>query len=286
VIKFHTVLSLLEYQQSLDFSKLEQRKEMHLHFSDNSKQDAPTTYEHMEVLVNQLQAKNVFKEGSWMLDNTDGCSKQYRCGTALYLLATRLCLAQHRIEGVKSETKSNKGEQHAKMKAQHYHVQNLREIRSASTRMLSVGFPSVRGQKNNELGAMYNLQADPDLGMRHVAVRRIPCGCNAYIEQLKQPWLPQIKKEEHLRYARNELCALWPVFEGCNDWLIVVLVPKANANEEEIEEAQAIALHRIATQMSEKVQHGNYGAFSTEDPHADGYYIVQWTSDPYTLQED
>jgi hypothetical protein len=356
-VEFHTVSSLVEYQQSLDFSKLEQRKEMHSHFSDNSKQDAPTTYEHMEVLVNHLQAENVFKEGSWMLDNTDGCSKQYRCGTALYLLAllavtygivvdraigapghgkndvdgynavdkqflekkmclidtpdaeisdrrmaahamvetaslsfadecARLCSAQHRIQGVKSETKSNKREQHAKMKARHYHVQNPREIRFASTRMLAVGFPSVRGQKNNGLGAMYNLRAEPDLGLKHVAVRRIPCGCDACVEQLKQPWLPGIKKEEQLRYARNELCALWPVFEGCNDWLIVVLVPKADADEEEIEEAQAVALHGLATRMSEKVQHGNYGAFSTEDPHADGYYIVQWTSDPYTLQED
>jgi hypothetical protein len=356
-VEFHTVSSLEEYQQSLDFSKLEQRKEMHSHFSDNSKQDAPTTYEHMEVLVNHLQAENVFKEGSWMLDNTDGCSKQYRCGTALYLLAllavtygivvdraigapghgkndvdgynavdkqflekkmclidtpdaeisdrrmaahamvetaslsfanecARLCSAQHRIGGVKSEAKSNKREQHAKMKARHYHVQNPKEIRFANTRMLAVGFPSVRGQKNNGLGAMYNLRADPDLGMRHVAVRRIPCGCDACIEQLKQPWMPGIKKEEQLRYARNELCALWPVFEGCNDWLIVVLVPKADADEEEIEEAQAVALHGLATRMSEKVQHGNYGAFSTEDPHADGYYIVQWTSDPYTLQED
>jgi hypothetical protein len=31
---------------------------------------------------------------------------------------------------------------------------------------------------------------------------------------------------------------------------------------------------------------GNYGAFSTDDPEADGYYIVQWTGDPHTLQED
>jgi hypothetical protein len=68
--------------------------------------------------------------------------------------------------------------------------------------------------------------------------------------------------------------------------LIVVLLPKANADKEEIEEAQVVAIHGLATQMSEKVQHGNYGAFSTKDPHADGYYIVQRTSDPYTLQED
>eukprot|EP00966_Prymnesium_polylepis_P149338 3450181-Prymnesium_polylepis.1 len=29
-----------------------------------------------------------------------------------------------------------------------------------------------------------------------------------------------------------------------------------------------------------------YGAFSTSDQDADGYYLVQWIGEPYTLQED
>ena len=31
---------------------------------------------------------------------------------------------------------------------------------------------------------------------------------------------------------------------------------------------------------------GKYGAFSTLDEDADGYYIIKFTSEPYTLQED
>jgi hypothetical protein len=61
--------------------------EFHSHFSDNSKQDAATTHEHMDRLVNLLLERGVLKRGSWVLDHTDGCAKQYRCGTALYLLA-------------------------------------------------------------------------------------------------------------------------------------------------------------------------------------------------------
>ena len=34
------------------------------------------------------------------------------------------------------------------------------------------------------------------------------------------------------------------------------------------------------------IEEEKYGAFSTLDEDADGYYIVQWTSTPYTLQED
>jgi hypothetical protein len=64
-----------------------QRMEFHSHFSDNSKQDAATIHKHMDHLVNLLFEISVTKRGSWMLDNTDGCTKQYRCGMALYLLA-------------------------------------------------------------------------------------------------------------------------------------------------------------------------------------------------------
>jgi hypothetical protein len=57
-------------------------------------------------------------------------------------------------------------------------------------------------------------------------------------------------------------------------------------NDDEAEEAQAYALKGNETINSEQVEMGNYGAFSTDDPEVDGYYIVQWTGDPHTLQED
>ena len=71
-----------------------------------------------------------------------------------------------------------------------------------------------------------------------------------------------------------------------NDWKIINLKPRADADEDELEEAHAYALNGIETMNSEKVEIGNHGAFATNDPDADGYYVVQWTSDPYTLQDD
>jgi hypothetical protein len=38
--------------------------------------------------------------------------------------------------------------------------------------------------------------------------------------------------------------------------------------------------------MAERVNVGSFGALSTEDPDANRYYVVEWTSDPCTLQED
>ena len=71
-----------------------------------------------------------------------------------------------------------------------------------------------------------------------------------------------------------------------NDWHLVDLVPGKGNDPAEIEQAQTIVLESIAERYSEEVQVGNFGAFMTSDMEADGYYVVQWTSDPYTLQAD
>ena len=42
----------------------------------------------------------------------------------------------------------------------------------------------------------------------------------------------------------------------------------------------------IATRMSEKILTTKYGAMRIGDDSTDRYYIAQWTSEPYTLQED
>ena len=59
----------------------------HSHFSDDSRQDAATTHAHMTVLLKQLKEIGELCAGMTLWDYTDGCMKQYRCGTALYLLS-------------------------------------------------------------------------------------------------------------------------------------------------------------------------------------------------------
>jgi hypothetical protein len=87
-IHVHTLESLQAFAESGDILDLNKSlMEFHSHFSDNSKQDAATTHEHMDRLVNLLLERGVLKRSSWILDHTDGCAKQYRCGTAMYLLA-------------------------------------------------------------------------------------------------------------------------------------------------------------------------------------------------------
>jgi hypothetical protein len=357
-VHLHTLESLTAYAETHEIWNLnEPRMEFHSHFSDNSKQDAATTHEHMDRLVNLLLQRGVLKCGGWILDHTDGCAKQYRCGTALYLLAllavsygivvdwaigapghgkcevdganavdkrfietkmclieapdceassrrmsahamagealtsfaaecARICSTRERSEGVKSEMKSKKREDSSRMKARFYHVEDQSLVRFGSVKMKAVGFQSSRGETRNGISAMYNLRADPDLGMHRIAVRRIPCACIPCIAQLQRLWLPGVTAKEQPRYSRNSQCTLFGIFDGLNDWQIIGLSPNANSNDDEMEEAQAYALKGIETINSELVENGNYGAFSTDDPDADGYYIVQWTGDPFTLQDD
>ena len=44
-------------------------------------------------------------------------------------------------------------------------------------------------------------------------------------------------------------------------------------------------LEDLTLQILEGVKIGNYGAFETSDQNvSSGYYVVKWTSEPYTLQ--
>jgi hypothetical protein len=125
-------------------------------------------------------------------------------------------------------------------------------------------------------------------------MRRIPCACEACLEQLKQPWDAKLERKDQPRYSKgDQKCELWPIFEGLNDWHIVELsrVPAKIAAleklaQEELFDAQDTILNGIAEEMAEGIEAGKIGAFSTEDEETSGYYLVEWKSEAYTLQED
>jgi hypothetical protein len=326
---------------------------MHSHFSDTSRQDARTTHTHLKALLDHLFQNYLIQPGWLILDDTDGCAKQYRSATALYLLsliavtyhvvydraigapghgkdevdglnavdkrfiaekmslvmtpeanesckriaseamvegvsksiaeeAARLCSDMTRMEGVKSEGKYQKREASAAMKKRHYHVHDENSTEHVNLNMKCQPFLAV-SQTSNGLKAMYNIRADPDLGLGRVAVRRIPCACEDCRDQLMQEWEPNVEASKQSRYASSTTCDLWEIFEGLNDWNIVQLMPRDDNDEDEIEIIHRIVLDAKVESLS--VLAGKNGAFRTEDPDSDGYYLVKWSSAPYELQE-
>ena len=62
----------------------EENSEFHSHLSDDSRQDASTTHAHMTSMLNELKKGNTLKPKCTIWKSTDGCCKQYRCGSSLY----------------------------------------------------------------------------------------------------------------------------------------------------------------------------------------------------------
>ena len=337
-------ITLEELQKSV-------RMEMHSHFSDDSKQDAASTFDNMEVLLEILLEQGRFtKNGGYtLLDNTDGCAAQYRSANALYLisllavayglvidravgapghgkdlvdglnavdkrflqemmkrlgladkeianrmdpvvmekgvlkslaeLCLKACSNKNRKEGVKSAGKYAKREAAAAMRERHYHLGKPQSTFWGLCMQVVDGFlRGKKGEKHNGLRAMYHLIADPELGLGRVAVRRIPCGCDGCYKHLKKPIAD--------RYKPHKDCKDYLLYEGLNDWHILTLGPKTPGAAEQVEEAKVIVVQGTTEEVGKHIKKGSIGAFSTDDPDADGYYIVEWLGEPFVLEED
>ena len=66
----------------------EEKMHFHFHFADKSPQNATSTNEHMDVMINMLLDQGLLTRGkSTMYAVTDGCGKQCICGNALMFLS-------------------------------------------------------------------------------------------------------------------------------------------------------------------------------------------------------
>ncbi len=142
-----------------------------------------------------------------------------------------------------------------------------------------------KGQFNG-ICAHYNIRTDPDLGMDWAAVRWVACGCGPCKDQLKRPWVLGGSITAQPRYAVNKDCELWPSYEGANNWKIVTLMPKTEADKKVVRESLCCVLNALVACMSLMMREGHIGAAGTTDEKAMGYYFVKWLSKTYTLQED
>jgi hypothetical protein len=72
---------------------------------------------------------------------------------------------------------------------------------------------------------------------------------------------------------------------GLNGWHIVELAPRKDNDSQEVEEANRLVVKSWADRAEETIKEGENRAFQTEDPNANGYYLVQWLGQPYQLEE-
>ena len=59
-----------------------------------------------------------------------------------------------------------------------------------------------------------------------------------------------------------------------------------NVTLEEEEKVYEIILHGIEAGINKRILIGNFGAMRTNDEATQGYYLVKWITEPYTVQGD
>ena len=117
-------------------------------------------------------------------------------------------------------------------------------------------------------------------------MRRVACGCGPCKDQLQRPWALRGSITAQPCYAVNKDCKFWPSYEGANNWKIVALMPKMEADKKVVRESLRCILNALVACMTLMMREGHIGAVSTTDEEAMGYYLVKWLSKPYTLQKD
>ena len=83
---------------------------------------------------------------------------------------------------------------------------------------------------------------------------------------------------------KSSLC--WNTFESLKDWNIITINKTSENNTDKNDEVFGTILRGVETRMSKKILVTIFDATRIDDESTDGYYIVQWTSESYTLQED
>jgi hypothetical protein len=120
------------------------------------------------------------------------------------------------------------------------------------------------------------------------AIRRLPCNCEACYEQIKKPWDPSLEIKDQPKFQPpTDTCFFGPVMDELNKWHFVEFRPKkTEAVQEEVEALHENAYAHWEALLEQKIEVDNLGAVTTDDRHADGYHVVQWTSQAYTLQTE
>ena len=199
-----------------------------------------------------------------------------------------------RTSGMKGHTKHAKREAAAAIQNRSYHVMDHNLIYAddinapvlcANTKFAVTGgfIKGKKKEKNNGIMAHYHFYADYCLGIGKVMARRIPCSCESCHTAITSPWDDTIDDPALQQKFQNPVnCKYRSVFGGFNAWKLLHLSPTNDAQEDEIAELFDDILVQHEANASREIENGQFGAHET----ADGFDIIRWTSDAYSLETD
>ena len=80
-------------------------------------------------------------------------------------------------------------------------------------------------------------------------------------------------------------CTYWSVLGSYNNWNIINLTPKST-HFEAFDEIHQVVLDGLIDSMASLVQLGKYAVINTSDTTKNGFYVIRFISDAYTLQNN
>jgi len=102
---------------------------------------------------------------------------------------------------------------------------------------------------------------------------------------LNSVWEIETIDKEQKRYTISDRCKLNNIFESLNHRRVVNLEISKIDKIDDDDLAKEI-LHGIESRISEKIMKSDYGAMKTDNPATNRCYIVEWSSNVYTVQDD
>ena len=102
---------------------------------------------------------------------------------------------------------------------------------------------------------------------------------------LDKPWIHGIPSKKKARYQPVTNCTYWPVLGSYNNWNIIELTPKP-ITFEAFDDIHQVVLDRISENMASLVKSGMYDVTTTDDIKSNGFYVIKFISEAYTLQNN
>ena len=111
------------------------------------------------------------------------------------------------------------------------------------------------------------------------------CLCCTYVNARKILYIYGIPSDEKELYKTVTKCTYWKVLGSFNNWNIIQLSQKSTPSDAFDEIHQAV-LDRISDNMALLVESVNYVVINTTDTATNGFYVIMFTSEAYTLQDN
>ena len=112
------------------------------------------------------------------------------------------------------------------MTTQFYHLHKQEDVTYDNINTDSYGWGAALDVKNG-MSFHHNIRADPHLGIGKLAVRRIPCMCDACTVQIKIPCDHTVIFNDQPPYkVGNVQFKYWDVMKSNNDWKLIFIEDK------------------------------------------------------------